>query len=229
MLIKFGSIVVGGRGKLGGQVYSHNRGGDYVRNNATPVNPQTPTQMAARAALALFSQMWSTLTQAQISGWNSAAENFPRTNVFGDSKKLSGKNLFTGLNRELELTNQATITDAPAPAPINVPTAVTSIVVNSAGAVTFEVEGTAVGDQIVLLATPPVSAGTNFVKNRLRVVAIMAATATPTAADIGADYVAKFGAPAIGTKVFVGAYAVNAVGQRSPQVTGSTITVDGGV
>src|SRR5690625_84038 len=223
MLIKFGSIVVGGRGKLGGQVYSHNRGGDYVRNNATPVNPQTPSQMAARAALALFSSMWSTLTQAQIAGWNAATENFPRTNIFGDSKKMSGKNLFTSLNRELELTGQTAIMDASAPVPIAVPTSVDTISVIDDGTVTFSVNGTDAGDTLVLLATPPVSAGTNFVKNQLRVVSTMPATASPTSADIGTAYVAKFGTPAEGQKVFVGAYAVNAVGQRSPQVVASTI------
>jgi len=44
MKIKFGSIVVNGSGKLGGHVYSSNRGGNYVRTLATPSNPQTPAQ-----------------------------------------------------------------------------------------------------------------------------------------------------------------------------------------
>lgn len=223
MRIKFGSIVVGGRGKLGGQVYSHNRGGDYVRNNAVPVNPQTPEQMQSRARLAQFSQNWSALTQSQIEAWNAAAQNFPRNNVFGDQKFLSGKNLYTSLNKELDLTGQDTLDEPPMPAEISVPTEIDTIVATSPGTLTFNVQNTQVGDQIVLIATPPVSPGTSFVKNRLRVIGTMAATADTTAADIGAAYVARFGAIEEGDKIFVGAYAVNTVGQRSPQVVASVV------
>src|SRR5690625_930222 len=221
MLIKFGSIVVGGRGTLGGQVYSHNRGGDYVRNNATPVNPQTPSQMESRALLAQFSSGWNQLSQAMINAWNAAAQNFPRTNVFGDQKFLSGKNLYTSLNKELLTVGQPAIDEPPMPQEVTVPTEISNISAMDDGTLTFDVENTAVGDQLVLIATPPVSAGTSFVKNKLRVVATMAATANTTSADIGAAYVAKFGAIEENDKIFVGAYAVNTVGQRSPQVVAS--------
>lgn len=224
MLIKFGSIVVGGRGKLGGQVYSHNRGGDYVRNNAVPVNPQSTSQMQARARLAQFSSQWSALEQEQISAWNEAAVNFPRNNVFGDSKILSGKNLFTSLNTELELVGLVTITDAPQPQEITVPVAVSDLQFDSVSqAIDFQVENTAIGDRLVIRATPPVSAGTSFIKNKLRIITVMAATDANTAVDLGADYVAKFGAIQQGQKIFVSAYSVNEIGQRSPEVRGYAI------
>lgn len=42
--IKFGMMMTDARGKLGGQVFSKNRSGSYVRTKVTPVNPQTTTQ-----------------------------------------------------------------------------------------------------------------------------------------------------------------------------------------
>ena len=39
MKIKFGSEVVDGRGKIGGHVYSKNKGGAYKRTKVTPSNP----------------------------------------------------------------------------------------------------------------------------------------------------------------------------------------------
>src|SRR5690625_5217983 len=101
MLIKFGSIVVDGRGKLGGQVYSKNKSGNYVRNNAIPTNPRTTHQMASRALLSEVSRDWSALTEEQRNAWDSATEEFKRTNAFGDRTKLSGKNLYSSINKNL--------------------------------------------------------------------------------------------------------------------------------
>ena len=39
--IKFGMMMTDASGKLGGQVFSKNRGGSYVRTKVTPTNPQT--------------------------------------------------------------------------------------------------------------------------------------------------------------------------------------------
>jgi len=220
MLIKWGSMVVGGRGKLGGQVYSKNRGGNYVRNNAVPSNPRSVHQMESRARLAQLSSNWSGLTQEQINGWNAAVQDFKRKNVFGDALILSGKNLFTSLNKELLLTGQTQINEAPVPTGLTVPTSIDTISIIDDGTLTFNVNNTATGEKIVLVATAPVSAGTSYVKNRTRVITTMDATTGSTSADIGADYVARFGAIQEGQKIFVGAYTVNAIGERSPLVKG---------
>ena len=218
MLIKFGAIVVGGRGKLGGQVFSRNRGGDYMRNNATPVNPQTTFQMQQRAALAIFSRGWSLLTETQRAAWNAAVESFPKTNVFGDVKKLSGKNLYTSLNRNLQLVGGNVENTPPSPGPLGVPTGI--IMDNfSATAADFQVEGTQLGDKIVIVSTGPVTAGTTFVKNRFRIIEVVTASDPETPVNAFPEYVSRFGSIAPGQKVFFGAYAINIEGQASPMVT----------
>lgn len=229
MKIKFGSIVTQGSGKLGGHVYAKNRGGAYVRTNQTPSNPQTAFQQFSRNLLTQFSQGWSALTEAQRSGWNAATDFFQRTDQFGDVRKLSGKNLYTSLNKVLAEVGVSAISDAPTPEQIG------DNVVESALFDWNDVGGSpdvvqlngrfTVGEKYVILATPTVSAGTNFVKNKLRVVGVITAslaTNLEISSLIETDYIPRFGVPAQGSKLFLGAYAVNSIGQRSPSAVVST-------
>src|SRR4051812_170938 len=84
MKVKFGSLVVDGRGKIGGHVLSKNRGGAYMRTKVTPINPQTADQSTVRGTLTSLSQSWRALTQNQITAWNNAVQNFQSTDIFGD-------------------------------------------------------------------------------------------------------------------------------------------------
>ena len=58
MKIKWGALMVDGRGKIGGQVASKNRAGAYMRNKVTPVNQQTSYQLTVRNRLSYYSQNW---------------------------------------------------------------------------------------------------------------------------------------------------------------------------
>lgn len=93
MKIKFGALVTDGRGKLGGHVASKNRSGNYLRTKVTPSNPQTAAQQATRAVLGSLSTAWSGLTLAQRNSFNSAVGDWSGTNIFGDIKNPTGKNL----------------------------------------------------------------------------------------------------------------------------------------
>lgn len=65
-------------GKLGGIVFSHNRGGPYMRILVTPVNPNTPAQSFIRTLTADLATAWvDTLAQSQRDGWNAYDENLP--------------------------------------------------------------------------------------------------------------------------------------------------------
>jgi len=43
-IIKFSAIVSDARGKIGGNVFSRNKGGSYIRSYVKPINPSTPKQ-----------------------------------------------------------------------------------------------------------------------------------------------------------------------------------------
>lgn len=220
MKIKFGSIVVNGRGKLGGHVYSKNRGGAYIRTLQTPSNPRTSYQQSGRAVFTQLTQGWSGLSDSQRAGWNQATENFKRTNVFGDVKVLSGKGLYISLNKELILVGRSPLTDAPSPSEIVVPTEIDPVIQISASSIepNVSVEGGAIDyNDVVFTCTGVVSQGTSFIKNKLVVILPGGWSSDP--ADFWDAYVARFGVPVDGQKIYFGAYTVNEVGQRSPEVT----------
>lgn len=100
-LIKWGMMVVDGRGKLGGHVLTKSRNGASVRTKVTPTNPQTSYQQANRSIFGQLSSNWTSLTEAQRQAWNSAVKEFEKTNIFGDLKAPAGRDLYISLNRNI--------------------------------------------------------------------------------------------------------------------------------
>lgn len=98
--IKFSAIgITNASGKSGGTVFSHNRGGSYIRRWAKPTNAQTSAQTALRSIFSFVTQKWGQLTEEQARGWETAAENVSKTDVFGDSRKLNGFEYFVQANQ----------------------------------------------------------------------------------------------------------------------------------
>jgi hypothetical protein len=225
MKAKFGMIVTEGRGKIGGHVASKNRSGAYFRTKVTPVNPQTSSQSFVRQQLGSFSQQWRTLTQAQRDAWNSAVNDFSRTDIFGDLRQPTGKNLYTLLNINLANTGNAAISVPPLPAEVQAYTADSLTVDISSSTMDLVFSGSDASTNMIVEATEPLSPGVGFFKNRFRV--ILDAGAAPTSPeDLWAAYVAKFGAPVAGQKIAVRVYGINnTTGQASPRSVVSAIAV----
>lgn len=207
--IKFGMMMTDARGKLGGQVFSKNRAGSYVRTKVTPVNPQTSAQIASRAILASLSSGWNGLSTSAIASWNGAVANWQKTDIFGDLKNPTGKNLYVSLNKNLEQTGQS---------PVALPPEKIDVELFNLTSATFDISDTTLtmnvttvpADHVLQLwATPAVSEGVSYVKNKYRVIANIPAGAI-TATSTYASYVAKFGAPVAGQKIFIkGRYVAN--------------------
>lgn len=102
-------------GKQGGIVFSHNRGGPYVRNRAIPTNPNTDRQSAVRVAVRNLSIFWDTeLTQAQRDGWDVYAAAVTWLNRLGQSIKLTGLNHYIRCNTQKIVSTIARLDQAPA-------------------------------------------------------------------------------------------------------------------
>lgn len=225
MKAKFGAIVVDGRGKIGGHVASKNRSGSYFRTKSTPVNPQTARQSAVRGVLASFSAAWRALSQAQRNAWNSAVSAFSKTNVFGDSVTPTGKNLYTGLNANLNLIGEA---------PISAPPAVVAVPEPSIASIDFEDDTVAAAVRIALdsadtslhyavYATEQVSPGVGFFKNKYRFLEAFDGN-DGNDLDITSSYTARFGTPVAGQKAgFKVVPIVTATGQKGVGVSDSAI------
>lgn len=218
MKIKFGSFIVAGSGKIGGHVASKNRGGAYLRTKVTPNNPQTVAQMTVRGIFASISSSWSSLTQIQRDSFNGFVAAYSSTDIFGDIRNPSGKNLYQRLNQNLVNTGQGQITTcvAPTEVPFSNVDYVTGDV--SATEININLLGDTSGYELLVFATPSLSQGTQFVKNKLRVVGTYAGIAGGSV-EIWDQYVAKFGEPAVGANIYIGVRVVNSNGQASPLET----------
>lgn len=101
-------------GKLGGNVFSHNRNGQYVRQFVIPTNPNTTEQNDVRGYLGQCATRWgSTLTGLQRNGWRSYAETMPLVNSMGATYYLTGLQAYTRTNVSLRKAGLAFLDDAP--------------------------------------------------------------------------------------------------------------------
>lgn len=216
--IKFGAMMVDASGKLGGQVFSKNRGGAYIRTKATPLNPQTTAQMTIRGIFASISSTWSALLESQRATFNNFVSDYARTDIFGDLRNPSGKNLYQRLNQNLAISAQAGINVCVSPSEVPFANLANALGDVSNAEFLIGTNGNTTGSKVVIWATAPLSQGTRFVKNKLRQIQV-ADGGNSTTTDIWTSYVAKFGTPSAGANIFVGVRVINANGQASPLET----------
>lgn len=113
-------------GKLGGWVFSRNKGGMFVRAWARPTNPNTARQQAVRSILQTQSGLWAGLTPEQQSAWETWAANNPLMDPLGQEFIRTGHQAFTGL-RARQADAALTLQDEPPAA--NVPVALDTAIV----------------------------------------------------------------------------------------------------
>lgn len=221
--IKFGMFMTDARGKVGGQVFSKNRSGAYVRTKSTPVNAQTSRQTFIRQLLGSISIAWSLLTANARLGFNNAVSNWSTTDIFGDSRNPSGKTLFTKLNLNLVNSGQAQVTNVPDK--VDVPPLGDIEVQGDVTASSLEIVGGVVsaGSVILVMATAPQNAGVSYFKGKFRQIGFYPSASIATL-DMWTDYANKFGAPAAGDNIAFEIKRVMPNGQAGlPYVVKATI------
>lgn len=207
MKVKFGSIVVDGRGKIGGHVLAKNRSGNYMRTKVTPVNPQSSEQLSIRNRFTGLSQAWRGMSQAVRDAWNAAVANFSSTDQFGDIKLLSGFNLYQKLNNNLMQVGQAAL-ELP-PLLQSVQQLSISALVSTFADISITLSAAVDAKTAVkVYATPPQSPGKVFVKSEYRIIGILA-PGSPAAVDILDLLNGRFSGYIPGTKIFIKIEAVN--------------------
>lgn len=214
--IKFGMMMTDARGKLGGQVFSKNRSGAYVRTKVTPVNPRSISQQANRSLLGSLSSLWSGLTDVQRNAWNGSVETWQKTNVFGDLQKPTGKNLFTSLNKVRKALFPALELQELPPIKIELPVVIvrTGDYDSSTSDFSLNIERPEEGTvNVRVRATGIVSPGTTYVKNLLRQIGTSFTVVYNTPLFISAAYGAVFGLLPVGAVVYVEVTPVASNGQ----------------
>jgi hypothetical protein len=216
-LIQFSSIVSGARNSVGGQTYSQNKGGAYVKSKPLPTQPRTAAQRQVRANFATNSKAWSgVLSDAQRSAWTFFAQANPYTNIFGASKILSGIAMSMKLNQVLAQIGVAYLEDAPSDLSVPTLAEVTSLSsIWSTGTITTlslatAAQSTVAGARYYVFATKPLAPGKTAGVSDFRYIGNYAAVAAATSVDILADYTNTFtDVAAAGTHVTVLVATVN--------------------
>ena len=208
-------------GTIGGQVYSRNRGGAYIRTWVKPVNPNTTAQSATRSLFGNLSNNWRALTEAQRTTWNTGSANFPRVDRIGETIVLSGQQLFMSFNRNQQ--SAANLQVDTCPAPITVPTPVFGTVTLDATQflVGFTPTPVNAGETLIVSCSHPVSSGVTFASKSWmkQVQTVAAASISPD--DIFDSYNTIFGLGSIqvGAKIFVNMHIVD----RTTGIASSTV------
>lgn len=188
-------------GSIAGQTASRNRFGQYVRTRAIPVNPNSTAQGVVRARLALNSSAWRALTAAQRAAWSDLALSMVRTDSLGQSINLTGQQAYVSVNNERLAAGDAVLSDAPA---LGTPSALATATITLTAAA-FSVAYTATplptGARLFTFVSPQRSAGRGF-ESDFRLLAVSAAAAA-SPANVYAAYVAKFGVPVVGNRIFL--------------------------
>jgi len=219
--IKMGALMTDIRGSAGGSVFARNGGGAYMRNKVTPLNPQSTEQSNVRSLFGQISQAWSQLTPEEREGFNNSVDSYGQPDVLGDEQVLPGKALFQMLNQNLLLAGQSQINQVPLAQEVQGVFDPSAEFDNSAGTLNIDTSQDITSGFLFVYATEKVTAGTSFVKNKLRLLRVEPQFAGPV--DVLSDYEARFGAVAPDDRIAFGFRVIADNGQNGPL---STIFMD---
>lgn len=201
-LIQYGPAVSAASGAVGGTVFSHNRGGAYLRGRVVPTKVDNPFTVAVRDALSACSRLWAGLSAEEREAWREFATANPVVNRLGQSKTVAGHVAFNQINARLIQQGASVLDLPPTAAP---PSPLTSLSVDidvseSSAVVTFAPTPLGAGIALWLWAAPLPSAGALYLGNKMRLLTRSVA-AQATGLDVWADYLARFGMPQAGQTV----------------------------
>ena len=165
-------------GSAGDVTASHNRGGAYLRFRGMPTNPETDRQTLVRSRVTYLSKEWgSTLTPEQREGWRVLADNFPYADRLGESRKLTGHQMYIKVNSLLLSAGETATDDAPEDQEVGSILSL-SLANVTGGGNTFDINFTedCTADEVLYVeAAMNVSPGKQYVKNLYKFAGVTAA------------------------------------------------------
>lgn len=216
--------VTDGRGSIGTDVYSRNRGGAYSRNRTTPVDTPSFNRAFVRATISMLSVYWQGLDEFERDLWNRNCYSIKKTNVLSNEYALSGFNWFCQVNfiRVIgSFTIQLTPPEDIHPLPISRITLVDAAIGNINMNILFA-DGTFTSgsdDYVIIASAPAVSPGINFKRTGYKWIVGIPPGEDCSHAQLWDIYTGDFGIPPIGSKIFFQIYGVNYTsGRKTPKV-----------
>jgi hypothetical protein len=227
--MKFKGTIIGeASGSFASLTFSHNRGGQYVRQRAVPVNPGTVEQQANRNSIAELTSRWQeVLTQAQRDAWTTYSDNVPIRDSLGEPRAVGGLPMYCRSNVPRLQTGLPRVDDAPTIFDLGAFTtpSIDSVTPPTGLDIAFDnTDDWANEDDsaMIILASRPQSPAINFFKGPYRLSGFIAGNAiTPPTSP--ATLVLPFPV-ATGTQLFIQGRVSRADGRlSSPFRLGSTV------
>lgn len=208
-LIKLSSNLDAINGSIGNITYTKVRSGTVSKTKSEPgsVNPFTPSQsqIEKRNFFKNSLTLWKTLTDAQVRAWNALAKTILITNIFGETYYGTGFNLFLEFNQNIQIIGGAAYSDAPTNPSVKALTDFDFIIFGDAP-ITFTLNFTGHTTNLqtkhIIYATPCLSAGKSYAKNKFRKVGILPAS-TANSYEFYSLYNAIFPQPTPAKKIIV--------------------------
>lgn len=220
-----GAIVSEISGKIAATIFTRNKGGMVIRNRRTPINRRSVAQSIQRQGLGNLASGWRGLSQAERDGWNAAAASFPYQNTLGETKYLSGEQVYVQFNQNLLQIGAATVDTAPAPFSFATFTLALTAEDTPTLSLAFTPTPLTAGNNLLVFATPSLSPGIGSPNaSKFRKIATIAAAAT-SPANILSAYQAVFGNPVLGQKIFVEVRPIASTGQGGTALRTSATVV----
>ncbi len=206
MLIQLSGMgIVNARGKIGGTVIQSQKSGFVMMVKPNPSGKTTISQSHARSYFTKSAHGWPTITQTNRNAWIALAANMPYTNIFGETKYISGFDFYMKILMNLLTNNSPEIYDNPPPMipPVNVFIDHLAFKPSTGEAVVF-LNGGDSNCSTWVFVSGPLSPGVMFSKDKVGLIKIV--DGVQPNISFWDEWFAEFGmVPAAGTvKIFVG-------------------------
>ena len=154
-------------GRCGLAVEYQCRFGNCQRMWVSPANPRTPARQHMRGGFGRFARAWGTLlTQAQREPWNVAGLKVQSAKRLSQSGKLTGQQLFQGLNSARWRIGKEILLTPPAPVVFNLNPVQNLTIANGEDGVRLLLRVTGpVTEDIMVFGQAPCSAGRSKRRN----------------------------------------------------------------
>ena len=189
-------------GKLGTMVSYRRRSGQFRRRYVIPNDARAAGQLERRSAMKRLRLLWSTLTDRQHAAWNAAGRNRRTARRLNQSGTLPGYLLFIKINCNLAAIGLPPVLEPPEPPRSGANPVAELIITNTNGTIALQLSVVGQPAQyVVVRGTKPRSAGSTYADH----FTILGVLPDPVGgvSDITSMFVAKYGPPPAGSRVFI--------------------------
>ena len=226
-IIQLAAPISGIRGKVGGLIYSQNKGGPYLKQWARSSNPRSLPQSNNRSLLVKFATFWNTLNNAERATWDvyAALPAQDLINSLGETYSISGFNWFIRINMNRASDGQNTRRAAPTAGTPATPIieVVNAFSSDSAGVTNIRliVGSPGLGERLAIHAVMAPSAGSGFVAQVNAFMLTQQLAVGVRNFGFKDELIEHFGTQQIGQKVFCTIRQQSMEGRRSAPAAGS--------